>query len=60
MRGCETLARNTFQPAEVSGSRQEVAGSGQKVPVVRQFCAEKIDSDKFVSDRCFSPLKRGG
>ena len=52
MREHESLTSNTFQTAEVPVVRLEV-------PVVRQFCHEKIDSDRFAIDRCLFPLKRG-
>jgi|GEM_PF-4441051 len=59
MREDESLASNTFQPAQVLAMKLEVLVVRREVPVVGQFCHEKIDSDKFASDRCLFPLKRG-
>jgi hypothetical protein len=59
MREHESLTSNTFQTAEVPVVRLEVPVVRLEVPVVRQFCHEKIDSDRFAIDRCLFPLKRG-
>jgi hypothetical protein len=57
MKEPKTLTSNNFQPAEVPVVGLEVPVVGLEVPVVGQFCPEKIDSDKFVSDHYLFPLK---
>jgi hypothetical protein len=59
MREFKPLTSITFQPARVLVVKLKVLVVKLKVLVVRQFFHEKIDSDKFMSDRCCSPLKSG-
>lgn len=59
MRERETFTSYIFQLVEVLVVKPEVPVVKPEVPVVRQFCHKKIDSDRFVSDHCLFPLKRG-
>lgn len=55
MRERESLASNTFQPAEVPVVKPEVLVAKPEVPVVGQFCHEKKDSDDLRSIVAYSP-----
>jgi hypothetical protein len=47
MRECRTLFSNTFRSAKVPVVVLEVPVVVLEVPVVRQFCVERVNSDKF-------------